>query len=310
MTHRGMLHLRTQELLLIGSCCMAWSCAGTESLHVVDEHGAPIEGVLALSGTRQGVATPCIVASMTDDTGEATKVDLARVALFKDGYHPFIDGVDQPFAYMDAPFADRPDPRVMWSSHDTDPRHVHVTELECLRPAGDDGTRLESPSELPLAVDFFHEDRSFRVQALGGALIPSSRFYFAGASTKATHDRLRGVEALAFYVVADDGSPRFKVCLVDRHQMWTGIGSRRTDTLRWLWTEVDDLTTPVVLQLTDQERALHVDRIVDPRPGPSFRLDGDPDRIRAAVETQLAPLGIPERRQSWLERIDKGREVR
>ncbi len=286
------------------------ACAGTESLHVVDEHGAPIEGVLALSGVRSGVPNPCIVASMTSNAGEATKVDYARVALFKDGYHPFIDGIDQPFKYMDAPWGDRPEPRVMWSFRDSDPRLVHVAEFECLRPSGVDGTRLELPSELPLTVDFFHEDKSFRVTALEGGLIPSSRFYFAGAATTATHDQLRGEEVLAFYVLGDDGTPRFKVCLVDRYPMWVGIGSRRTDTLRWLWTEVDDLTTPVVLQLTEEERALHVDRIVDPSPGPSFELDGDPERIRIALETHLTPLDIPERLQSWLERIDKGYGVR
>ena len=280
------------------------SCAGTEALHIVDEHGAPIEGVLALSGARQGVFNPCIVASMSDEVGEATKVDSSRVALFKDGYYPLIGGIDHPFTYIDAPWGHRPDPRVLWSHREAEPRHVNVLEVECVRPSDDDGTRLTTPGELPLTVDFFHEDESFLVTATEGALIPSERFYFVGPSTDEQREELRAVKVLSFYVLADDGTPRFKVCLVDRYHMWVGLASRRTDTLRWLWTEVDDLTTPVVLKLDDQERSYQIARIVDPAPGPSFQLDGDPDRIRSAVETHLAPLGIPERLQTWLDRID------
>lgn len=298
--------MRHIDLQIVGLALITVSCAGTESLHVVDEYGTPVEGVLALSGIRQGVYNPCIVASMTDDAGEGSKVDYSRVALFKDGYHPFMDGIDQPYTHMDAPWGHRPDPRVMWTHRDAAPRTVNVVETECVRPSDEDGTQLETPEALPLAVEFFHGDKSFHVTALEGLLIPSPRFYFAGTSGEPRLE-LRGEEALAFYVVSEDGTSRFKVCLVDRHQMWVGLASRRTDTLRWLWAEVDDLEAPVVLQLSEAVQADQLARIVNPQSGPSFEVDGDLDRIRSAVVNHLGPLGIPDRLQGWLDRLDDAR---
>tara|TARA_R110002126_G_scaffold1402_13_gene8025 strand:+ start:5596 stop:6504 length:909 start_codon:yes stop_codon:yes gene_type:complete len=302
-----MMNLNSTWLAGTLAWTIAGSCTSTHTIHVVDEHGALIEGVLVLSGIRQGVANPCIVASMTSEAGEGTAVEGKGVALFRDGYHPIIHSLDQPYAYMDAPWGLEPGPLVLWELRDAEPRVVNVEEVDVLRPtSAGHRVELEPPSGLELEV-LYHPSSGFQVTALAGSLIPSDRFYFAGPSRADSQTELEGRSTLAFYVLSQDGEPRFKVGLVDHHFMWVGLGARRTNVIRWLWTEVDDLETPVVLKLTDEEHELHVGRIVDPRPGPSFELDGDPDRVRAAMETHLTPLGIPERLQGWLERVHRAR---
>ena len=247
------------------------------------------------------------VASLTDDAGEGTMVDYSRVALFKDGYHPLMDGNDQPYTHMDAPWGAQADPRVMWKLRDADPREVSVDEVEVPSlTSHPDQVELELPPELGIQAHYTSWG-SFQVTAPEGSLVPSERFYFAGPSQPESQETLEGDDVLAFYVLDAEATPRFKVCLVDRYHVWVGLGARQVNTIRWLWTEVDDLDTPVVLLLTDAQSADQAARIVDPSSGPSFELDGDLERIRSAVETNLGPLGIPERLQGWLDRLDDAR---
>ena len=204
----------------------------TKTVKIIDLNGGPIEGALVLSEQHPYIFTPWIVSiTSTDNTGKAYSADRTFASVFKNGYHPIVEGTDLTGALYprtNIPKGGSVHPLLNDLYYPNffgrSPLEGNITLYPIVSPGSiqysikaEDYSinsklkiNLETKECPGVEVEYYPPDILFLVKSDTSELFESSRFFFSGSQSDIPVKTISGKLFVSFYCI-NRGTEIYKI---------------------------------------------------------------------------------------------------